>query len=259
MDVQAVLQAIQGGDRAAVGLCRGAAGADAATLVTEVRRALPSLEEGSRRVVVACLEASGSPEAAELLLEMTDDDDLMIGASAAGALLRVPSPPPVDQVLAAARKRAEPFIRGRLYRLAGQSGDDRTLKALRSTVESNRDAARDVQIAAVKLGGEDERESFASRVEQALPDEVLDLGDALQYLGDPRLARHLIPWLSKADPVVRLGVDVSPVPRMARMSDMAVLFARQLGIAIPGPPELDVYSQAVLDGAEQILSALPEK
>lgn len=257
MDVQAVLQGIRSGDRGAAALCRGASAPEADALVIEARRELPSLEEGPRGVVVACLKELTTAPAGELLLEMTDDDDLMVAAAAADALLRAASPPPADEALAAARKRVEPFLRGRLYRLAGLTGDARTLKALESVAESSVDAARDAQIAAVKLGGKEDRERFFERIETALPEQVLDLGDALDYVGDPKLARALLPWLDQTDDVVRLSPDNSPSPKMARMCDMAVLYARRLGIAVPGPLELDNYPPQVLDDAKRLLSALP--
>ncbi len=253
MDIERALQAIRQGDRAAVDLCRGAP----PRLVEELRAIRPDLEGNSLRVAVACLEAAGSPEAASLLLDMTDDDDLIVAAAAADALFRVPSPPPADRLLEAALRRAEPFLRGRLYRLAGQVGDESTLDTLRKIPERDPGAAFDAELATVKLGGKPERKDFVVRVERAVPEQALDLGDALQYVGDRALARALLPWLSKTDPVLRLGGDNEPVPKMARMCDAAVLFARQLGVSIPGPPEIDVYDRGVLEAAERLLSAMP--
>jgi HEAT repeat protein len=253
MDIERALQAIREGDRAAVDLCRGAP----PRLVEELTAIRPDLEGRSLRVVVACLEAAGSPEAANLLLDLTDDDDLMVAAAAADALFRAHSPPPADRVLAAAPRRAEPVLRGRLYRLAGQIGDESTREALRQLPEPDAGAAFDVLLAIAKLGGAPEREDFALRVERAVPEQALELGEALQYVGDRSLPRALLPWLSQTDPVLRLGGDNERVPRMARMCDVAVIFARQLGVAIPGPPELAVYDRGVLEAAERLLSALP--
>ena len=72
-----------------------------------------------------------------------------------------------------------------------------------------------------------------------------DLHDALVYVGDKRLAKALIPWLHKTDPVSRMGSDRSPA--MVRQCDYALWTAHLLSIGVTLPANrIDNYSPAIL-------------
>jgi hypothetical protein len=131
------------------------------------------------------------------------------------------------------------------------------VEALRVQIrnEHDREAAEDGEVAMVKLGGIAEREAFLQRVRDTSPDDALRVSDQLLYLGDLKFARGLLPWLSDTRNVTRLGGDRQQ--RMARMSDIAVWTAHQLGVRFRISPEyLTNYPDSVTLAARSAIEAL---
>jgi len=229
------------------------------SLADEIGRDLPQLDNESKEIAVATLEHIHSPTSSGLLLRMTGDSNLQVAAAAARTLLRVLHIPPVDDILAAISQRENDFVRGRLYLLAGRANEAGKLQALRALVnnEKNPDSALDAQAAMVKLGGEPERAAFLERIRTARPDQATRASDHLLYINDSRLAKGMIPWLSNKSPVFRLGTDRDE--RAARMCDLAVYTAHQLGIKFYMEPQgIANFEASIIANAEKAVLALPD-
>jgi hypothetical protein len=212
----------------------------------------------ARQLAVECLAAWNGPGVGSLLLKLTADSDPQTAAAAANALGRIGDRPPMPAILADIPTRPEPFVRGQLYKLIGSTRATHLLPELRKVAagESSADAQRDAQRALVMLGGQEEREAFKKRVAAARPDEALDLMDDLLAIGDQRLAKSMLPWLSDEAGVTRLGGDRRP--SMARMCDVAVWTMQLLKIPLPTPPtSLDNYPPEVITEARTALASLP--
>lgn len=229
------------------------------SVVGEIGRALPQLDNEAKEIAVATIEHNSWPASGQLLLRLTGDPTLQVAAGAARALSKTHDVPPINDILAAIPQRENDFVRGRLYLLAGRTNDAGKLEALRGLAakEKNPDVAFDAQVAAVKLGGETERAKFLERVRSAKPDQATRITDYLRYLVDPRLAKGMIPWLSNSAPVFRLGTDRDP--RMARMCDVAVYTAHQLGVKFYIEPErMANFEGSIIANANAALKALPD-
>jgi hypothetical protein len=254
MSVSEILQAITDHDWEVKDRVVGAA----ANLGEAIASALGRLDPEGRQLAVACLETWNGPGVGALLLRLTADGDPQTAVAAANALGRVSDRPPMPAILAEIPSRGEPFVRGQLYKLIGSTRATQLLPELRQVAadEHSADAQRDAQRALVMLGGQEEREAFKKRVAEARPDEALDLMDDLRAIGDPRLAKAMLPWLSNEAGVTRLGGDRKPA--MARMCDVAVWTAQLMKIPLPTPPtSLANYSPQMIDEAKASLMALP--
>jgi hypothetical protein len=223
-----------------------------------ITNAMGRLDSEARQLAVECLEAWNGPGAGTLLLRLTADRNTQTAVAAANAIGRVSDRPPMAAILAEIPTREEAFVRGQLYKLVGSTRAANLLPELRNVAASERDAdaQRDAQRALVMLGGQEEREAFKKRVAAARPDEALDLQDDLLAIGDPRLAKAMLPWLSDQAGVTRLGGDRKPA--MARMCDIAVWTTQLLKIPLPAPPtSLANYPPQVIAEAQAALAALP--
>jgi hypothetical protein len=254
MTVDEILQAIASHDWDAKGRVPGAP----ATFGDAVAAALVRLDPEARQIAAQCIEAWNGPRAGALLLKMTADADPQTAVAAANALGRVSDRPPMPAILAEISSRGEPFVRGQLYKLVGSTRASDLLPDLRKVAsgETSTDAARDAQRALVMLGGQEEREAFKKRVAEARPDEALDLQDDLLAIGDPRLAKALLPWMSNEAGVTRIGGDRKPA--MARMCDVGVWTAYLLKLPFAITPQhLANYEPRVIAAATSALSAIP--
>jgi hypothetical protein len=254
MTVSEILQSIAAHDWDVKDRVPGAA----ANLGEAVGAALGRFDPEARQLAVACLEAWNGPGVGALLLRMTSDSDPQTAVAAANALGKVNDGPQMPAIIAEIPSRGEPFVRGQLYKLVGATRATHLLSELRKVAasETSADARRDAQRALVMLGGQEEREAFKKRVGDARPDEALDLQDDLLAIGDPRLARAMLPWLESEAGVTRLGGDRHPA--MARMCDVAVWTAQLMKIPLPTQPtSLAIYPPQMIAEAKTALMALP--
>jgi hypothetical protein len=77
------------------------------------------------------------------------------------------------------------------------------------------------------------------------------------YVGDKRLAKALISWLHRTDPISRMGSDRSPA--MVRQCDYALWTAHQMQVGVTLPVNrMDNYSAASLAAAKPVLQALED-
>src|SRR5213080_1357971 len=93
------------------------------SIVDEIGRALPQLDNEAKEIAVAMIEHNSWPNSGQLLLRMTGDPMLQVAAGAAPALSKTTDVPPIDDILAAIPQRESDFVRGRLYLLAGRTND----------------------------------------------------------------------------------------------------------------------------------------
>jgi hypothetical protein len=225
-----------------------------AETVTDLEKSLHKLDTEARLLAELFLIDKGGPEASALLLRMTGDDDEQVAAGAAQGLNSIADAPSAEAIIEAIPLRKYPVVRSSLYLTAARTGKKELLPAIRSLLqhESDGQALRDGQVAAILLGDSEERPQFMDRLRQANSRESLDLAEKLSLIGDPRLAKGLLPWLNNLAPVTRLGSDRNP--RTLRMCDLAVWTAHRLGVKFPMPSEsLTNFDQPTLAAAEAAL------
>ena len=103
---------------------------------------------------------------------------------------------------------------------------------------------------------DDQNDDAADPPEDENEDGAEDEGADTQTDSEKRLAKALIPWLHKTDPVTRLGSDRSPA--MARQCDFALWIAHQISAGVTLPVNyLDNYSAASFAAAKTVLQELP--
>lgn len=251
-----VLSAVKAGDRKILAAAPQASPGVLAALAA----AMPDLEDEQRALAVSFVARSGVAGAGAILLEATDDPDLMVGSSAALALASCADPPPLAAVLAAIPARP-PELRGALYRVAGLATEPGALLRARKVAEreTSPEAAAEAIVALARLGGDEERALFVEALKNAEPDQAMRLREQLLYIGVPSFARGMLPWLDDARPVVRLCFDTPGGPPMARMRDIAVWTAAATGIQIdPAPGRLREYPPDIVEAARRALESLPE-
>ena len=253
MSDRQVLNALREHDYRAVGSVVDAS----PSLLTEIARALPQLDEEAREMAVGVVARGSSPDAAHLLLLLTADKSQAVSSSAANKLESSAALPSGRDILKAISRQSQPYIRGQLYLALGRTGESGTIDALRAQLhnEPDREAAQKGQVALVKLGAAAERDAFLGQVREAKPDDALRISDQLLYVGDPRLAKGLLPWFSDFHNVTRLGSDRQK--SMARMSDIAVWTAHRLGVRFQVYPEyLTNYSDSIILAARSAVDSL---
>jgi hypothetical protein len=225
----------------------------------EIERALPTLSATSREMAAQALATNNTAEATRVLLDMTGDSEPQVAVASARALSAMSKLPATPELIALTPSRHEPVVRSVLYRLIGQTGKLQDLDRLRAVLAAERDeeAGEDGQAAAVRLGGAPEKSAFVARVRAATPDTALRVCDQLRYVEQKDLLKALLPWLANSEEVMRLGSDRAP--RMARMCDVAVWTAHQMGVLLQAPPAaLDVYPLTVIDEARAALLTMPD-
>ena len=260
MNIEDILQALREHRGSAVALAPGAP----ADLAIEVEHALPQLDDQARALAALCVIRRNGPESGPVLLRMTGDTSSQVSIKAATGLFeKVPmtDAPTADAILTVIPQRKNEAVRGYLYLMVGRRNgtpdDDRHLTTLRKleVQESDKNALQRVQVAATRLGGQPERAAFLERIRAAGPDEATNICDQLVYVGDPRLAKGMMPWFGNMASVFRLGSDRDN--RMARMCDLAVWTAHELGVTFAMTPKyLSNFSQGTLTAAETALKAL---
>lgn len=235
----------------------GEASADLAAVFEPV---FGTLDFEAKELAIRLVTAQGWPGAGDWLLRRTSDGDVNVTGDAVEALGRLASPPPPAALLQAARGSQDPFIREKLYLLAGRSPAPGTLELLRAAAagESHPEAARALLAARAKLGGAEERRALRGLVATTRADGALEMQDVLLYVGEPWLARGLLPWLASRRGVMRLGSDRQG-GAMARQCDLAVWTAHLLKVPLPfSTSHLRNYPDRELAAARTALEALPE-
>jgi hypothetical protein len=231
---------------------------DSPSQAADIERALPQLDEEARVLAANYLVKYDKPGTGNLLLKLAADPSAQVSIASARGLTTVKDTPPGSAILALIPTRQDRYVRARLYLAAGRASQAPGLEALRavSKQEMDPDAALDAQVAAVRLGGEPERKAFLERIKAATPDTAIKIRDQLFYVGDPKLAKGLIPWLANKEGVLRLGGDHGG--RMLRMCDLAVWISHQLGVKVPMPDVVTTFDEGVLAGTKAMLQSLPD-
>lgn len=225
-----------------------------------VESALPGLDEEARAIAALFLAHNNGPGAGNVLLKLTGDRSVQVASSAARSLVNVTDKPAGNTILAAIPARQDRMVRGFLYLAAGKAKSAPGLDAFREVAKKEVDpgAAESAQVALVRLGGEPERKAFLHRISTATAEKAIQIQDQMLYVGDPLLAKGLLPWFGNKEGVLRLGGDRQD--RMARMCDMAVWIAHQLGVKFAMNPSdhLTIYDAGVLAAAKAAIAALPD-
>jgi hypothetical protein len=253
MPEDTIIDALKRNDANALRVCARAGPGTAAAIAGEIDQ----LEPDARFLAVDCLALMTTGEGGRALLEVTDSEDPMVAKEAADALSRHPGVNP-GEILKAIPRRDDPFVRGRLYQVVGNSRDSALAWALGELVgaEDDEDAERSGRAALAKLGDKQERERLLRRLENADADEAIELTEDLVYVGDPRLALGLLPWLDRKDDVFRQGSDRQP-ERMIRMCDLAVWTAHSIGVSMSHPPAaIDIYDESTIADARYAIQRL---
>jgi hypothetical protein len=223
----------------------------------QVAKSWKELDEESRDIAVSTASRMQSRPAGRFLLTVAGLTGEPASTGAAAALLNHKEAPDGNSILAAAPPVRDLSTRCHLYRAAGAHGASVTLfepVAARETDPEGRMAALE---AMARLGHLPSLHALYKAIEKATAPDVLALQEALVYVGDPRLAKALISWLHKTDPVSRMGSDRSPA--MVRQCDFALWTAHLMatGVAVPAN-HIDNYAAGTLAAAKPVLQALPD-
>lgn len=256
VSTQAALASIRAHDRTVLARAEKA-GPD---FPDEVRKAMPALDGAAQELAVAAVAKHDGKGAGSMLLEATGSPNGQVAGAAARAILDASDPAPVADVLKAIPTREMEFARERLFLVAGACKDPTRIDDLRALAlaEKSRRPSEAAQAAIVKLGGKPEREALLLRVRSTPPDRATEVRDQLLYIGDPSLAKGMLPWLSDQRGVFRLGSDRTP-GQMVRMCDLAVWTAHLLGVKFPPQPEhLTNFDGALIARADSAIRALPD-
>jgi hypothetical protein len=227
--------------------------------VAQLEQNLTVLDAEARMLAVLFLIKKGDSAASSLLLRMTGDDDGQVAAMAAQGVNSVAEWPSVDAVIEAIPRRRYPLVRSQLYLAIARTENRDALPRIRSLMqfESDDEVLLHAEVAAILLGGEEERAEFIDRLHGAKPADALELEEKLELIGDARLARGLLPWLPNQRPVTRFGSDANQ--RMLRMCDLAVWAAHRLGIWFPMTSEsLTNFDAETLAAAQMALAAIDD-
>lgn len=177
--------------------------------------------------------------------------------AAAAALLKHPDCPDGNSILVTAQVVKDPNTRFHLYRAAGAHGAAITTFEPLTKKETDPEARQGAEEALARLGHLPALHAMYERISKATAGEIVVMSEGMIYVSDKRLAKALIPWLHKTDPVTRLGSDRSPA--MARQCDFALWTAHQLSAGVTLPVNyLDNYSSAAFAAAKAVLQELPD-
>jgi hypothetical protein len=252
MPNQSIVEAVRRGDWDVI----HAVPADPSRLAADLEAALPQLDDEGSQIAALVAGRHPGPGTEHLMLVLVQSMHLQAAAEAAAALSRLPSVP-VAGLAAALPQVRDPMVRGLLYLAIGRSPDTAALALLRLQLTGERDAAAAAQgeAAAARLGGKPERAAFFDRVRSAGAANAKDVYDELVYVGDARFGKALLPWLDSNEPATRIGRDADG--RSARMCDLAVWTAKQIGVNVPGSiTRLDRFDDATIQATRAALQQL---
>lgn len=222
----------------------------------EVAKIWRELDAQSRAIAVSTAARIRNHTAGQFLLTVANMRGEESSVSAASALVDHPNAPEGSLLLNSAETNPNPLVRIQLYKAAANQRAPLSRFEQVSSKDADPSARRAARDAMAKLGHLPSLHVIYAEVVAATANQVLDLYDTLEYVNDKRLAKALIPWLHKLDPVKRLGSDRSPA--MIRQADYAVWIANRLnaGVALP-VNYIDNYPPGVFSAARPALEALP--
>lgn len=232
--------------------------ADASRLAADLEAALPQFDDEGSQIAALVAGRHPGPGTAHLMLALVQSTHMQAAAEAAAALARLPSVPAAE-ITAALPQVRDPMVRGLLYLALGRSPDNAALALLRQQLAGERDATAAAQgmAAAARLGGKPERVAFFDRVRSAGAANAKEVYDEIVYVGDVRFGKALLPWLDSDEPATRIGRDADG--RSARMCDLAVWTAKQIGVNVPGSiTRLDRFDDATIQATRVALQQLAD-
>lgn len=223
----------------------------------QVSKEWKTLDEESRDIAIGTAARMRNRAAGAFLLKVAGLPGESNSVTAAEALIDNPDAPDGNTILAIAQPVKDPQTRAQLYRSAGAHGAATAPFEPVAAKETDPEARRAALEAMSRLGHLPSLHKLFEITSKAAADDVIVLHDALIYVGDKRLAKALIPWLHKTDPVTRMGSDRSPA--MIRQCDYALWTAYRLaaGVSIPAN-HIDNFAPMVLAAAKPVLQALPD-
>jgi hypothetical protein len=228
-----------------------------ADFLERVAKTWKEFDAESRDIAVSTASRMRGRSAGQFLLSVAGLEGEESSTTAASQLITHPDSPDGNSILAATQRIRDAVTRSRLYLAAGAHGASTTAFEPIAAKETNPEARQSALEGMARLGHLPSLHTLFDRVAKAAATEVLRMHDALVYVGDKRLAKALIPWLIKTDPVTRMGSDRSPA--MVRQCDYAVWTAHRLGVGVTLPANhIDNFSPATLASAKPILQALPD-
>ncbi|MFO0553499.1 MAG: hypothetical protein U0271_34270 [Polyangiaceae bacterium] len=224
MSVEPVIEALLSEDAVRLEGARPFAGWPA------IEGVLPELTEDGKLMAVSVLAAVG---AGAQLLALTGDASVLVALEAADALSRLPLSvlPPAPQILYAAAVRLSAAVRVKLYRLIGKLGDASALPLLRTLYgqEVEPVARRKLEMAAIRLGGVEERRTLVERVRGVGVRDAEEIFDDVLDANDPVALREMLSWL--ADERVVEVVGTHAVQYSIRVCDLAAIAADRHGLS----------------------------
>jgi hypothetical protein len=194
----------------------------------ELRARVSKMSEPARVLAAQVLAKMDSPDSASVLLILVKDPSPSVASAASRALRDASNLPPGTGILQVIASVPSAPMRAHLFLAAGKAKT--SLLALRQAMAAENDplAKQAALAAAVRLGGDAERQALTALVRNARAEDVITLMDLLVYTGDKRMGAALLPLFDSQEPVMRISPD--PESRMARKSDMAVWTAHELGL-----------------------------
>jgi hypothetical protein len=223
----------------------------------QVAKSWKELDEESRDIAVSTASRMGNRLAGRFLLTVAGLPGEPAATPAAEALLTHKEAPDGNTILAAAPAVKDAAIRAQLFRAAGAHGAAVTLFEPVAAKETDPGAREAAVEGLARLGHLPSLHQLFTATEKAEGPQVLMLHDALVYVGDARLAKALISWLHKTDPISRLGSDRSPA--MVRQCDYGLWTAHLLATGVTLPANrIDNYPASALSAARPILQALED-
>ena len=214
------------------------------------------LDAESRDIAVSTASAMKSRQAGQFLLSVAalPGDE---STTAAAALVTYELAPEGNAILAIAQPLKDSINRAHLYRAAGRNTAAISVFEPIAAKETDPGAKLAAVEAMAKLGHLPSLRALYERAEKAEGSGILEIVDGLVYVGDKRLAKALVSWLHRTDPISRMGSDRSPA--MVRQCDYALWTAHQMQVGVTLPVNrMDNYSAASLAAAKPVLQGLED-
>lgn len=250
---QAIVEAVQRGDINAI----SAVPPDPLRLAADLALVAAQLNDQGSQIATVLVGRYHGPQSTPFLITMVRSTHMQAAVTAAKALGKLDTPPPAVEIARSIPLASSPLVRAQLYLVLGRSLEAPALTAVRALLatEQNAEARSKAIAAAARLGGDVERASFLERIMHGSVGDAKEIYDDMLYVGDVRFAKGLLPWLDQHEPVTRIGSDTDG--KSARMCDLAVWTALQLGVKLPiSAAKLDTYDATTIELARAALTAL---
>ena len=228
-----------------------------ADFLERVAKSWKEFDAESRDIAVSTASQMRVRAAGQFLLSVAGLEGEESATAAASALINHPDAPDGNTILAATQRSRDAITRSRLYLAAGTHGAAIAVFEPIAAKETNPEARQAAVEGMARLAHLPSLHALYDRTAKATASEVVRIHEALVYVRDKRLAKALISWLIKTDPVMRMGSDRSPA--MIRQCDYALWTAHVLGVAVSLPANhIDNFTPAPLAAAKPVLQALPD-